>query len=88
VSETNSYNLSPQIRVTVAVSVALMVQTALALLWTGSAAERLSQLEQRADERSQLIERTARLEVQVVTIRNTLDRIEEKIDERSRMNMP
>lgn len=87
-SETNSYNLSPQIRVTVAVSVALMVQTALALLWTGSAAERLSQLEQRADERSQLIERTARLEVQVVTIRNTLDRIEEKIDERSRMNMP
>ncbi|MEL6506340.1 MAG: hypothetical protein AAGL18_12480 [Pseudomonadota bacterium] len=68
------------VRVTVAVSVAVLVQSALALVWAGSAAERLSQLEQRMDARNQLMERTARLEEQVLTMRTTLDRIEQKID--------
>ncbi|MEO0674658.1 MAG: hypothetical protein AAFY32_06595, partial [Pseudomonadota bacterium] len=67
------------VRVTVAVSVAVLVQSALALVWAGSAAERLSQLEQRMDARNQLMERTARLEEQVLTMRTTLDRIEQKI---------
>ncbi|MEL6111219.1 MAG: hypothetical protein AAFR20_00290 [Pseudomonadota bacterium] len=69
-----------QVRVTVAASVAVLVQSALALVWAGSAAERLSQLEQRMDARHQLMERTARLEEQVLTMRTTLDRIEKKID--------
>ena len=73
-----------QIRVTVAVSLALIVQTALALIWAGSAAERLSQLEKRANEKAQLIERTARLEEQVFTIRTTLERIENKLDQNYR----
>lgn len=68
------------VRITLAVSVAVIVQSALALLWAGSAAERLAQLERRMGERSQLIERTARLEEQVLTMRTTLERIEQKID--------
>ena len=68
------------VRITLAVSVALLVQSALALIWAGSAAERLAQLERRVGERQQLIERTARLEEQVLGVRKTLERIEKKID--------
>lgn len=78
----------PQFRVTVAVSVALIIQTAFALIWAGSAAERISQLERRNQERSQLIERTARLEEQVFNMRATLERIEEKLDDAQRAIMP
>ncbi len=68
------------IRVTLAVGTAFLIQSALALLWAGAAAERITQLERRTDERSVLIERTARLEEQVITMRTTLERIEEKLD--------
>ncbi len=76
------------LRLTLAVSATLIVQTGLALIWAGSAAERISQLERRNEERSQLIERTARLEEQVITMRATLDRIEEKLDDTQRALMP
>ncbi|MCI5047624.1 MAG: hypothetical protein MRY59_08980 [Aquisalinus sp.] len=59
----------------------LMVQTITALLWAGAASERLGQLERRADIIGELIERTARLEAQGKYMRETLERIERKIDE-------
>ncbi|MFQ5563869.1 MAG: hypothetical protein ACE5FO_09920 [Parvularculaceae bacterium] len=69
-----------EIRITLAVGAAILVQTALALIWAGAAAERIAQLERRADDTSQLIERTARLEEQVRSVRVTVDRIEDKLD--------
>jgi hypothetical protein len=49
-----------EIRVTVAIGATLIVQTALGLLWAGAAAERIAQLEKRADASAEIIERTAR----------------------------
>jgi hypothetical protein len=69
-----------EVRITIAVGAALIVQTALALLWAGAAAERLTQLERKADEGAEIIERTARLEEQTAAIRASLVRIEEKLD--------
>ncbi len=67
-------------RITVALGSALLVQTALALIWTGAASERISQLERRAEANAVVIERTARLEEQVAFMTKTLMRIEDKID--------
>jgi len=68
------------VRITLAVSLAVLVQSALALVWAGAAAERLNHLEEQMTERQQLTERTARLEEQVSSVRTTLERIERKID--------
>jgi glucose-6-phosphate dehydrogenase assembly protein OpcA len=72
-----------ELKVTVAVGAALLAQTALALLWTGAAAERLAQLERRADSGAMLVERVARLEEQVTGARAQLARIEAKLDRAS-----
>lgn len=69
-----------ELRLTIAVSAALAAQTALALIWTGAASERLSQLEQGAGDTRILIERTARLEEQSRFVTASLVRIEKKID--------
>ena len=69
-----------EVRGSIAIGAALIVQTALALIWIGAASERLNQLERRVDYSSQLIERTARLEEQVHYMRQSLDRIEQKLD--------
>ncbi len=58
----------------------ILAQTVAALLWAGAAAERLTQLEAKVDQTQALIERTARLEEQTDHIRQTLIRIEQKID--------
>ena len=71
-----------ELRVTVAIGAAVIVQTGLGLIWAGAASERLAQLERRADDNTQIIERTARLEEQVRFVSATLVRIEEKIDAR------
>lgn len=60
---------------------ALGAQTIAALLWAGAAAERLTQLEQRITNATDLSERTARLEEQGIHIRDSLLRIERKIDD-------
>lgn len=73
-----------ELRVTVAIGAAIIVQTALALIWTGAATERLAQLERRADTNAAIIERTARLEEQVRFMSRTLVRIEEKLDRAAR----
>lgn len=69
-----------EVRITLAVGAALVVQTALGLIWAGAAAERLSQLERRADASTEIIERTARLEEQAAAMRASLARIEAKLD--------
>lgn len=77
-----------EIRLTVVVGAALIAQTAAALLWTGSAAARLTEVERRAAVGSDLVERTARLEEQSRAIRGSLDRIERKIDRLETEKMP
>ena len=67
-------------RVPIALILAILFQTAGALMWAGAATERLSQLESQAYDRRGLIERTARLEEQTRHLQATLDRIEDKID--------
>jgi len=69
-----------ELRVSVAVGAAILVQTALALLWSGAAAERLAQLERRSDATAEMLVRTARLEEQLAALRAQLVRIETKID--------
>ncbi|MEL6212345.1 MAG: hypothetical protein AAFY22_14140 [Pseudomonadota bacterium] len=70
-----------ELRISVAVGAAFIVQSAFALIWAGGAAERINQLEARVDASQMLIVRTARLEEQVKSVRTTLIRIEEKIDQ-------
>lgn len=69
-----------EVRVTLAIGAAIIVQSALALIWAGAASERLAQLERRANSNAQIIERTARLEEQVRFMSQTLTRIEQKLD--------
>ncbi len=69
-----------ELRFTVAIGAAVIVQTGLGLIWAGAASERLAQLERRADDNTQIIERTARLEEQVRFVSATLVRIEGKLD--------
>ncbi|MHA7871151.1 MAG: hypothetical protein ACX939_02255 [Hyphococcus sp.] len=71
----------PELRVSIAIGAALIVQTGLALIWAGAASERLAQLERRADRTGELIERTARLEEQARFMSDTLIRIEMKLDD-------
>ena len=73
-----------ELRVTVAIGAAVIVQTGLGLIWAGAASERLAQLERRADDNTQIIERTARLEEQVRFVSATLVRIEDKLDRRAK----
>lgn len=64
----------------VSVSVALAAQTVTALLWLGSAANRLETLEAGLDHVSSLEVRAARLEEQTQHLRDALSRIEGKLD--------
>lgn len=59
---------------------AFLLQTAGALFWAGSAAERIAGLERDAADRQNAIARVAVLESQITTIRASLDRIETKLD--------
>lgn len=59
---------------------AFLVQTAGALFWTGSAAERIAVLERTVTADQAAISRVAVLEEQISTIRQTLNRIEGKLD--------
>ncbi|HNR77470.1 MAG TPA: hypothetical protein PKM48_10085 [Parvularculaceae bacterium] len=69
-----------ELRISVAVGAAVLIQTALALVWSGSAAERLAQLERRSDATAELVVRAARLEEQILAMRKQLERIETKLD--------
>ena len=71
-----------EMRISVAVGAAIVVQTGLALVWSGAAAERLTQLERKSDVSAELLVRTARLEEQLSALRAQLVRIETKVEER------
>jgi len=62
---------------------AFLLQTAGALFWAGSAAERISTLERTQARDQTAIERIAVLEDQVATMKQTLDRIENKLDRKN-----
>ncbi len=72
--------MTPTNRSTIVIGSALLLQSATALLWAGSAAERLAQLERQVDNNQVLIERTARLEEQVAQMRITLERIDRRLE--------
>ncbi len=63
-------------RLPAAVIVALIVQTAGALVWGGGAAARIAALEARVEQQSSVIERLARLEEQATATRAAIERIE------------
>ena len=67
-------------RVPIAVIVTLLLQSAAALVWAGSAAERLSVLETRAARIDEMVERTARLEERAKGVTAALERIEAKLE--------
>lgn len=67
-------------RVTLAVILAIIIQTSSGLMWAGQAAERLSNVERSMSAVSAVNERIARLEEQVIDIRESLGRIERKLD--------
>jgi hypothetical protein len=69
-------------RVTLAVLMAIVVQTAAALLWAGSAAARLNEVEVRLEAQRPISERLARLETQMILAQRSLDRIERRLDRR------
>ncbi len=71
-------------QVTPAVLFALIVQTGAALVWSGSAAERIAAIERRLDRQSGVNERLARLEAQAEASRASLVRIEAKLDRDAR----
>lgn len=63
-----------------AIVAAVLMQSAGALLWAGSTAARITELEREMLVKPALIERTAALEAQGAAIREQLARIETKID--------
>jgi len=70
------------IRLSLAALAAVGVQTALALLWTGAAAARLSAVEAKSAAAAELAVRIARLEEQVIAMRAQLVRIETKLEDK------
>ncbi|MDP1627499.1 hypothetical protein [Parvibaculum sp.] len=67
-------------RVPIAVIVTLLLQSAAALVWAGSANERLSALEVRAVRIDEMVERTARLEERAKAASAALERIEARLE--------
>jgi uncharacterized coiled-coil protein SlyX len=62
------------------------VQTAGALFWAGSAAERITVLERTVSDDQSAIEKVAVLEEQVGEMKVSLDRIETKLDRMTERN--
>ena len=71
---------APEKRIPAALVAAFLLQTAGALFWAGSAAERIAGLERIVATDQAAIEKVAVLEEQVKSIRESLDRIESKLD--------
>ncbi|MDE2112951.1 MAG: hypothetical protein KGJ79_17580 [Alphaproteobacteria bacterium] len=67
-------------RLPAALVAAFLLQSAGALFWAGSAAERIAVLERTQAEDRTAVERVAVLEDQIATMKQTLDRIETKLD--------
>jgi hypothetical protein len=68
-------------RVTLALILALVLETAGGLMWAGRAAARLEEVERAVATQPEVAERLARLEEQVADARRSLSRIERRLDE-------
>ena len=71
---------APGWRIPVALAVALGVQTVGGLVWAGGAAARIAALEERVGEQRLVAERLARLEEQGIATRQTVERIERRLE--------
>ena len=67
-------------RISMALVMLVLVQTFSALIWAGAAGERIAHAEEEAGRVQELSERAARLEVQAGAMRESLARIETKVD--------
>ena len=68
-------------RITLALIFALFLETAGGLIWAGRAAARVAEVERAVATQPEVAERLARREVQVADARQSLARIEGKLDE-------
>ena len=59
---------------------AVLIQTAIGLIWAGGAAARIGALETRVDDQKLVAERLARLEEQGVATKAALERIERMVE--------
>jgi hypothetical protein len=71
---------SPDRKLPAALVAAFLLQTAGALFWAGSAAQRIDTLERSAAYERNAIERIAVLEEDVRAMKQTLDRIDARLD--------
>jgi hypothetical protein len=76
----DSFRSAPDRKFPAALVAAFLLQTAGALFWAGSAAERIADLERTLQADQAAIEKVAVLEEQVHGIKESLDRIESKLD--------
>ena len=76
----DSFRQTPEKRVPAALVAAFLLQSAGALFWAGSAAERIADLERTVSSDQAAIQKVAVIEEQVRAIKESLDRIEVKID--------
>ena len=67
-------------QVTAGVLLAVVLQAGGVLIWAGRQATRIEVIEQRLERQSNVAERLARLEEQVLAARATLERMEHKLD--------
>ncbi len=67
-------------RLPMALILAIAVQSGAGLIWAGAAGERIRQLEDQALVSRNMTERLVRVEEQIGFARDTLDRIERKLD--------
>jgi hypothetical protein len=70
-------------QVSIGLVVTVFLQAATALMWAGRASARIDDMQRRVDAQAPVAERLARLEEQATATRQSLDRIEAKL-ERSR----
>ena len=70
-------------RVPMALILAIAVQSGAGLIWAGAAGERIRHLEDQAMMNRNMTERLVRVEEQIGFARQTLDRIERKLDRQS-----
>ena len=76
----DSFRLAPEKKLPAALVAAFLLQTAGALFWAGSAAERIAVLERTLGQDQAAIERVAVLEEDVRAMKEQLARIESKLD--------
>lgn len=69
-------------RITLALILALFLETAGGLIWTGRAAARLDAVERSVATQPEVAERLARVEAQLDDVRRSQARIERKLDAR------